>query len=128
MAAMVSKKIFQTFRTQLTSLDEEPECGEGDDNITSFGHAQMHWKSDPDTWSNIVDRNGNQVMLLDEPPQRTIPTPEVGYLIHEDLIMLDPDDNPIVDWPDIPLTFASKMKGWRMEALRRVYPWLREVE
>ena len=40
--------------------------------------------------------------------------------MYNGLIMLDPDDNPVKDWPGIPRCFSSKIEGGRIEALRRI--------
>ncbi len=45
-------------------------------------------------------------------------------MMYDDKIMLDPDDDPILDWPGLPRCLASNMEGARIEALRRVYPWI----
>lgn len=45
-------------------------------------------------------------------------------MMYNNMIMLDPDDHAILDWPGIPRCFSSNTEGARIEALRRIYPWL----
>lgn len=45
-------------------------------------------------------------------------------MMYNNMIMLDPDDNPIIDWLGLPRCLSSNIEGARIEALRRIYPWL----
>ena len=105
--------------------DEPPDRGQHADDRTSFCSAlgQNHWNFVAKrAWHNILDHEGNKVLYLIEKPERKNEPPEPGRLwIHDGLVMLDPDDCPIRDFPDVPRCFSSKMEGARIEALRRIY-------
>lgn len=95
-------------------------------NCTALG--QNTWTFDPQGWDNIVDSEGNKVMFLKKAPPRFDEYPQVKYWRHKGLLMLDPDDHPVLDWASIPMVFSSKLEGGRMEALKRVFPWLRNSD
>ncbi len=105
------------------SYDICPDHGEAQGDITTFASAysQQHWNvDDRSTWGNIQDSEGNEVLFLLEKPVREKEPESSGYMMHNGLIMLDPDDNPVKDWPGIPRCFSSKIEGGRIEALRRI--------
>ena len=107
----------------LGSYDICPDRGEAQGDITTFASAygQQHWNvDDRSTWRNIQDSEGNEVLFLPEKPVREKEPESSGYMMHNGLIMLDPDDNPVKDWPGIPRCFSSKVEGGRIEALRRI--------
>ena len=110
----------------LGHYDHTPKHGVHQDDITTISHAygQQHWDlENRSTWGNIRDDEGNQVMyLLDPPLARTTEPVCSGFMMFNGLLMLDPDDNPINDWPGLPRCFSSQLEGARMEALRRIYP------
>ena len=121
------------YRNEMIHLDRmfgrydfTPKHGVHEDDVTTFSHAygQQHWNlENRSTWGNIRDDNGNQVMyLLDQPLARETEPVSSGFMIFNGLLMLDPDDNPINDWPGLPRCFSSQLEGARMEALRRIYP------
>ena len=37
------------------------------------------------------------------------------------MIVLDQNDHPVHDWPGLPLTISSHVKGWKLEALWRTF-------
>ncbi|KAL9639735.1 MAG: hypothetical protein Q9164_000747 [Protoblastenia rupestris] len=85
---------------------------------------QHVWKfKTPEHLALIADDDGNQVMQLGERPKSS-PRPEPFYWIHRGMIMLDQNDNAVLAWPNIPRCFSSALEGERMEALKRVFPWL----
>ena len=107
----------------LGSYDIRPEHGEAEGDITTFASAygQQHWNvDDRSTWGNIRDSKGNQVLFLLEKPVRETEPESSGYMMYKGLVMLDPDDNPVKDWPGIPRCFSSKVEGGRIESLRRI--------
>jgi hypothetical protein len=110
----------------LGRYDYTPRHGNHQDDVTAVSHAygQQHWNlENRSTWGNIRDDEGNQVMyLLNQPLARTTEPVSSGFLMFNGLLMLDPDDNPINDWPGLPRCFSSQLEGARMEALRRIYP------
>lgn len=113
----------------LGHYDYEADRGLHANDVTTFPQddtlGQKRWNvKDRHSWGNIQDEDGNQVMYLVEKPDRDIETPEPGFMVYDNLIMLDPDSNPILAWPGIPRLMSSNMEGGRIEALRRIYPWL----
>ena len=109
--------------SMLGSYDICPDYGEEQGDITTFASAygQQHWNvNDRLTWGNIQDSQGNEVLFLLEKPIRGTEPESSGYMMHNGLIMLDPDDNPVRDWPGVPRCFSSKVEGGRIESLRRI--------
>lgn len=110
----------------------EPERGIHQDDVTTLPwndpleHKQKDWnlKDRKNGWADVKDKLGYQVLYLIDRPDKKPETPEVGFMMYDNKIMLDPDDNPIIDWPGIPRLFSSALEGSRIEALRRIYPWL----
>ena len=111
------------------TYDIVPASGLHVDDITTFPPSDdlgmRYWNiEDRKSWGNILDEDNNEVMYLLEPPNTTIDTPEVDFMMHHGIIMLDPDDHPILDWPGIPRLLSTAVEGGRIEAMRRVCPWL----
>ena len=109
--------------SRLGNYDIRPDHGDIHGDITTFASAydQQHWNvNDRSSWGNIRDSEGNQVLFLLDKPVRSKEPESSGYMMHNGLIMLDPDDNPVKDWPGIPRCFSSKIEGGRIEALRRI--------
>lgn len=108
----------------------EPGRGLHDLDITSSCSVQGQntWTFDPQGWYNIIDMDGNKVMYMNKAPVRLQEPPQGKYWRHKGLIMLDPDDHPVLDWTDIPMVFSSRLEGGRMEALKRVFPWLKNAD
>ena len=111
------------------TYDFEPASGLHKDDITTFPPSDdigmKYWNVvDRKSWGTIQDEESNEVLYLLERPDTRIDTPEVGYMMYDGLIMLDPDDDPIFDWPGIPRLFSSAMEGARIESMRRIWPWL----
>ncbi|KAL6713172.1 hypothetical protein ACLMJK_009293 [Lecanora helva] len=109
--------------------DHTPEHGQHEDDVTTFPLVDQigmkHWFFfGRDNMGNIVDAEDNQVMLLDEKPETYIMQPRPGCMMYRGKIMLDPDDHPIIDWPGVPRCISSQIEGWRIEAMRRVFPWI----
>lgn len=40
------------------------------------------------------------------------------------MIVLDSNDSPVKDWPQLPLTLSSKIRGYRLEIMSRENPHL----
>ena len=40
------------------------------------------------------------------------------------MIVLDPNDDPVKAWPELPLTLSSKTRGYRLEIMSRLNPHL----
>jgi len=97
-------------------LDITSNCGYLNQNTWSF-----ETKED---LSRIRDADGNQVFVLTKPP-RSPEKPQLDYMYHHRLLMLDKDDHPVVAWPGLPLCFSTVLEGARMEAIRRTMPWVR---
>ena len=109
---------------------EPPDGGFHPHDITSNCSilGQNMWRFDREGWKEIIDGEGNKVMFLKKAPARFEEFPYSNYLHHKGLVMLDPDDRPVLDWACIPLVISSKLEGSRMEALKRVFPWLKNAD
>ena len=86
-------------------------------DITAFHAEQRSWGE---------DRECRPKILFDyEPPRdRNVGNPRyiVGMMLHAGRIVLDPDNRPVLDYPEIPLAVSSRFEDWRMEAIRRQNP------
>ena len=87
--------------------------------------GQNEWEFDRDGWNSILDQQNRQVMKLADRPDDVAEGPEPEWWVHKGLLLLDGDNHPVNYWTCIPLTFSSELEGGRMEALRRVFPWLK---
>lgn len=109
---------------------QAPDRGLHELDVTSNCSAlgQNTWIFDPLGWDDIIDSEGNKVMFSKKAPARFHECPQGKYWRYKGLIMLDPDDRPVLDWVGIPKAFSSKLEGGRMEALKRVFPWLKNAD
>ena len=88
-------------------------------DITTFLQLWKHWRSSRnDGWV------GTQADVLYRFDRKGYPVPSYtpGYLIHEGLIVLDLDDNPVKDWQELPLCLSSQLEGFDIETVRRINP------
>ena len=123
------------YRPELIQMDIEsnqgylmtPDHGEAAYDVTSSCDflSQNEWQfDDREDLARILDEDGNAVMILEERPKRTFPPGEVPPMVYRGQVLLDGDNHPVYDFRGIPKTFSSKLEGGRMEALRRVFPFL----
>jgi len=115
--------------TSRDAYNHTPDHGQHVDDVTTFPVqdtlGQRYWNfRDKSSWGNIVDTEGREVMYMIDRPDHHLQTPNPGYMMQNGVIMLDPDDHPIIDWPCMPRLISSQIEGGRMEALRRICPWL----
>ena len=83
--------------------------------MTSFYRDHIHWGPDRDNRPEIL-------FAWEEDRERNPKRKSTGDMYWEQAgkryIVLDPHDNPVKDW-DIPLTIASNIPGYKLEAMRR---------
>lgn len=87
--------------------------------------AQRPWSGD--YLERIVDSNGRKVLYdsdLPKPPKPANP----GNWIVDNKIVLDGDNNPVRKWGNLNKTLSSEIEDWRLEAIRRLYPWITTTE
>ncbi len=85
-------------------------------NITSYCPAQQNWTPDKAT---VIDSKGRQILFMVDAPNDFVHNPKVGPMIHSGLIMLDNDDHPVRDFPNVPRCFSTALEGWYLESIRR---------
>lgn len=124
------RREFIALDNKMDNYDVDPARGSTPDDVTSNCSylGQNKWRFDREYgWDSILDADGNKVMFLANKPERLEET--IAELwIHKGLVMLDIDDHPVLKWQGIPLCFSSKLEGCRMEALRKVFPWLKGAD
>ena len=68
--------------------------------------------------------------------------PEILFRIYEDgvkpekaeiwldngRVVLDPDNHPVIDYPQIPKACSSQMEGWNMQAIQRINPRISHMD
>ncbi|KAG8532227.1 uncharacterized protein KY384_003868 [Bacidia gigantensis] len=108
----------------------EPDRGPGQFDITSnCNHLDQHqWQFEtPDQLCAIKDSDGNAVFELHDKPDRYF-SREHKPMIYSGMVMLDIDRTPVMDWPELPLCLSSRLEGCRIEAYKRVYPWIQATD
>lgn len=85
-------------------------------DYTSFSPLTQGWNEDP---KSVIDSKGRQILLMEKRPADWIRKPIYGPLIHNGLVMLDHENNPVRDIPGIPFTLEATAPGWLLEGLRR---------
>ena len=71
-----------------------------------------------------MDRQGNKVLLMDQPPEGFIAQRPDGNMIyhdqvHGDLVVINQNNHPVRNFADVPRTLSSEIEAWRLEALLR---------
>ena len=98
-------------------FDVKRAKGNDPEDITTFHRLWKHWQpSRKDGWS------GTQAEVLYRFDKKDYPVPNhpPGYLMHDGMIVLDLDDNPVKDWPELPLCLSSALEGSDIETVRRL--------
>lgn len=80
--------------------------------MTAFHPDQKDWGEERPFRPKIL-------FQLDPPKDRKDPTYAVGNMMYNGHLLLDPDNRPIHNFHEIPLTVSSQVEGWVMEAIRR---------
>ncbi len=103
--------------TVLIEVDDEPAAGKEPDDVTCYHEDYQHCGNNRSDWPRILYqyKPDNQLPSVVKPGK--LITPE-GYVV------LNNDDEPLLDFPDIPLTLASVCEGWRLEAFNRSNKWV----
>ena len=89
--------------------------GYGGNDVTSFLAAHKHWKFDLDSLNHIEDFRVLKLLkaAYGDPPK-------AGIWKHGDThVVLDMDNHPLLDWPDVPKVVSSQIDPAHMEILCR---------
>ena len=104
----------------------KPAEGKGPLDLTSFVPEQKNWGGAREQWRYFIDHVGRQIFSL---PYRPGSYPnqyaEYGWWRLGDVVLLDQDNHPLRDIPGLNRTFSSEIEGWRIDALRKLYPQLK---
>lgn len=92
--------------------------GTGQDDETAFKVEHADWGSDRSHLPAICWR------FLEDEKNNPRPSKNPGYMRYQGKIILDPNNDPIKDWPQLPLTLSSMTRGYRLEAMSRQNPHL----
>ena len=99
----------------LTVPDHPRERGKAPDDVTSYLLSQKGWGPNRDqNWPDILHRL----------ERRGLPVADyhVGNLYYNGRLVLDLDNNPILDYVDLPSTLSTEFSGGYMEAITRLDP------
>ncbi|KAF6241800.1 hypothetical protein HO173_000512 [Letharia columbiana] len=97
--------------------DPDP-VGTGKDDETAFKIEHADWDSDRAHLPGICWRYNEDE---DNNPR---PSDNPGYMRFKGMIVLDSNDSPVKDWPQLPVTLSSKIRGYRLEIMSRENPHL----
>ena len=70
----------------------------------------------------------NGILFEIEPRERAGPITRPGNMTRNGRVVLDIDNHPVTDWPDLPATISSMIEGGRMEAMTRLNPRLTQKD
>lgn len=100
----------------LIGVDHEPDSGTLPGDVTCFHKDYAHCGPDRPDWPRIL----YQYKPDDQRPCKSKP----GRLLSpEGYVVLNNKNEPLLDFPSIPLTIASGCKGWMLEAFSRTNKW-----
>ena len=71
-----------------------------------------------------MDRQGNKVLLMDQPPEHSVHQRQNGNMIYHhrvygDMVVIDQNNHPVRTFADVPRTLSSEIEAWRVEGLQR---------
>ena len=106
-----------------------PSSGRARLDRTSFVRAQKNWGCSPKLLLNIVDKNGRKIYEQSQRPN-DVPGEEDkhDWWVHDGAVLLDQDNHPLHDIPGLNRTFTTALEGWRIDALRKLFPNLMLTE
>ncbi|CAD6581616.1 MAG: hypothetical protein ASARMPRED_000656 [Alectoria sarmentosa] len=97
--------------------DPDP-VGTGLNDETAFKIEHADWDSDRAHLPEICWRyNEDEV-------NNPRPSDDPGFMRFKGMIALDPNDDPVKDWPQLPATLSSKTRGYKLEIMSRQNPHL----
>jgi hypothetical protein len=100
----------------LIGVDHEPDSGTLPGDVTCFHEDYKHCGPDRPDWPRIL----YQYKPDDQRPCKSKP----GKLLSpEGYVVLNSKNEPLLNFPSIPLTIASECKGWMLEAFSRTNKW-----
>ena len=105
-----------------------PERGDAEGDETSYIDYQKEWGEDESTWDHIVNGEGRKLFGGDQRPGSLDYEQPTNLWKHKGVLLIDQDNHPLRYLPDINRTFSSALEGWRLDALRKRFPYLLVVE
>ncbi len=105
--------------------DWAPRRGFADFDETSHMDIQRPWSGDH--LETIVDPAGKKVMFDLKRPRLPKPADPGNWML-DDKVLLDHNNRPVKAWTDLNKTLSTEIEDWRLEAIRRLYWWLRMDE
>lgn len=88
------------------------------DDETAFKAEHADWGSDRQHLPGICWRYN------EDQEHNARPSNKPGFMRFNGMIILDPNDDPVKDWPQLPATLSSKTRGYRLEIMSRENPHL----
>ena len=101
----------------LTEIEHKPFAGDLPHDVTCFHADYEHSGPDRADWPRILYQYKKDNIFPSVVRPKKLLTPE-GYVV------LNKDDEPILDFPGLPLTISSRCEGWRLEAFCRSNKWV----
>lgn len=90
----------------------DPQGLGGLNDQTAFKAEHRRWGPDRGDRPNIL-------FCFDEEGDER-PSYSPGWMWYQGQVVLDPENEPILDWQEVPLTLSSKTPGYKMEAITRM--------
>ena len=80
-------------------------------HLKSMFHAELFRGAEREQWPEIL----HQIRQRPEQKQGT----KASIWLYNGMIVIDPDNHPVLDYPEIPVTCSSELEGWYMQAIKR---------
>ena len=74
-------------------------------------NAELFRGAEREQWPEIL----HQIRQRPEQKQGT----RASLWLYNGMIVIDPDNHPVLDYPEIPATCSSELEGWYMQAIKR---------
>lgn len=99
-------------------LGDPDPAGTGLNDETAFKIEHADWGSNRAHLPGICWRYN------EDEENNPRPSNDPGYMRFKGMVVLDPNDDPVKDWPQLPATLSSKTRGYRLEIMSRENPHL----
>ena len=86
-------------------------------NYTSYSPIASKWTKDP---ASILDHKGRKVCFMKRPSDLKH-NPKCEYVMHNGLVLIDQNNDPVKDYPGAPRTLDNDCPGYLLEGLHRVF-------
>ena len=105
-------------------LANPPDRGDADGDETSYIDYQKEWGEDESTWNHVTDDRGRQLFSGGNRPNDLDCRQPTDLWKHKGVLLIDQDNHPLRHLPSINRTFSTALEGWRLDALRKRFPYL----